>query len=263
MSNMVLERGILGIPSSAVLIPNYDNAEKSVGWDTFKSKYKFLDPSGIETSAVLLSIAFPDLQERLLYGNKVVKLEPTVSSSADPRNYRILLPLALVLILDAQGNIRGKVLSAIQTNENMSLSSSQFWFLFPLNMRGATYTVIVELFGYWVQVTSGTASIGGISFITDPYYGLLPENSLQGGTPHRLLAFARESNNAPAPELTLQSALSYASIASTFLGAMTALLVDRRRKIHDFLRDNAGAIALFWICVILFIVMALLIVVLR
>jgi hypothetical protein len=131
-------------------------------------------------------------------------------------------------------------------------------------MRGTTYTVIVELFGYWVFVCCGEVyALSGAQLTKDAYYGILPQYSLQGGTPQALLAFTRQSYNAPAPELSLQSAFSYAAIASTFMGAILGVIIDRRKQIYALMQNNVNGILLFWISVILFIVMVILIVTLK
>jgi hypothetical protein len=145
---------------------------------------------------------------------------------------------------------------------SMIPSSSQFWFVFPSDMRGTSYSVIVELFGSWMSVGYGIYDTNGLSLLRDAYYGLLPQNVIVcggiGTSP--LLAFTRQSFNAPAPEITLLISLSYAGIAAIFVGAMSEVLYDRRKRIGNFLRDNTSSILFFWISVILFVVMIVLIV---
>lgn len=278
VGNVVLESGLVGIlwgiPASAVFMGSYNDHEKEVRWDAFKAKYWFLDPKLAGVSGGSVSIALPNVENQLLYGNNVVTLEPTISSKSDSAFYRILLPFVLILVLDAQDNIRGKLLSPIQMAENatqlspsqpwsVELSSSQFWFRFPPDMRGTTYTVIVELFGYWVLECCGdTYAVSGLQLTRDAYYGMLPQY-VQNGNAAPLLAFTLQSFKAPAPELTLQSALSYASIASTFTGAIFGVIIDRRKRIYDFMQNNVNAILLFWVSVILFVVMVVLIVTLK
>jgi hypothetical protein len=192
IGNGILERGIVGVSPSAVFVPNYDDPEKYVRWDVFKSKYASLDPSGIQTSGPLVSITPPSEKERLLYGSKVASLQLAVSSKANSPDYRILLPYVLILVLDVQDNIRGKLLSPIQMSENtteitssqfwsMKLSSSQFWFIFPWDMRGTKYSVIVELFGSWIFACCGTAyTANGLYLTKDAYYGMLPQSTMAG-----------------------------------------------------------------------------------
>jgi hypothetical protein len=278
VGNVVLESGVVGmlwgIPASAVFVGNYNDPEKYVRWDAFIAKYWFLDPKLAGVSGGSVSIALPNVQKQLLYGNNVVTLEPTVSSKADSGFYRILLPFVLILVLDAQDNIRGKLLSPIQISENatqlsssqfwsVELSSSQFWFRFPPDMRGTTYTVIVELFGYWVFECCGdTYGLPGLQLTRDAYYGMLPQY-VERGNATPLLAFTRQSFKAPAPKLTFLTALGYAATASIFIGAVFGVLWDRRKRIDEFLQNNASAILLFWISVILFVVMVILIVTLK
>ena len=278
VGNPVLEKGVAGmlwgIPASAVFVGNYNDHEKDVRWDTFKAKYWFLDPKLAGVSGGSVSIALPNVQSQLLYGNNVVILEPTVSSKSGSAFYRILLPFVLILVLDAQDNIRGKLLSPIQMGENVTqlspsqhwsveLSSSQFWFRFPPDMRGTIYTVIVELFGYWIFECCGdTYAVSGLQLTRDAYYGMLPQY-VQSGNAAPLLAFTQQSFNAPARELTFLTALGYAATASIFIGAVLGVLWDRRKRIDELLRNNASSILFFWVSVILFVVMVVLIVTLK
>jgi hypothetical protein len=121
IGSVILEEGIvgiLGISPSGVSVLNYDDPEKLVSWGAFKSKYASLDPSGIQISGPIVSITHPSEEERLLYGNRVARLQLVVSSKANSADYRILLPFVLILVLDTQDNIRGKLLSPIQMSEN-------------------------------------------------------------------------------------------------------------------------------------------------
>jgi hypothetical protein len=278
VGNVVIESGVAGtlwgIPASAVFVGNYNDAMKYARWDAFITKYTFLDPKLAGVSGGSVSITLPNVQNQLLYGNNVAILEPTISSRSDSAFYKILLPFVLILVLDAQDNTRGKLLSPIQVSENVTqlsptspwsveLSSSRFWFRFPPEMRGTRYTVIVELFGYWLLAfPGGTYNGGALQFIGDTYYGMLPQYAQQVNAAP-LLAFTRQSFEAPAPQINFLTALGYASIASIFIGAVAPVLWDRRRRINDLLRNNAAAILFFWVSVILFVVMVILIVVLK
>jgi len=262
--NLILERGVLGVPTSAVFIQNYDDLERTVSWEMLKSKYHNLDPAAMEERASVL-IVFQESWKSLLYGNNEVSFVSNVWSTSVDANYRVLFPFVLVLVLDLQDNIRGKLLSPIQTNENsLSFSSAEFWFSFPTDMRGAKYTIIVELLAYWVFVCCGPVyQISGIEFTKDDYYGLLPQAFLQGGTSYKLLAFARSFREAPPPVLDMRLAYSYASISTAFLSVLTIVLISLRKKIASFLRENLRTLALFWISVILFTVMIFLIAILK
>lgn len=207
-----LTNGIIGIPTSARFLRNFDDLEQVKTWTQFKEKNKNLDPSisfdrtrpSNIGSDIVLSVDVSSILEELLYPKDVAVFHVSARASRTQEEWQY--PSTLILVLDQNERIRGKLFvqflskdcSITQTN-----SMLEFWFRFPHDMRGEPYSVVIEQFGVY-GVESGTGSSFPQQFEAyDSLYGQIPYWNPNDSTerPFRFLAYARTSGRSPSTSI--------------------------------------------------------------
>jgi len=268
--NIVVYNGFfVGIPSSAISLNNYDDFEKANTWSDFKTTYPALDPANLKANYnVIVNVTNTNFLEEFTRPKESLLFH--VSIKTDFEKLWLKIPSVLVLLLDQNERIRGK-LYLQQTSEDFFLTGQNetrytFWFRIPSNMRGQNYRIVVELFGV-VDYTRGVdytrikpLMVKPQPFLeNDDYYGSLPswyykEDSITNEYRYlNFLTFSQSEANIPNLITNYELAL-YAWTLTGLIAAFSAVVVLVRRRIKAYWERNTIFVTFAILFVVFFII---------
>jgi len=279
--NTISVHGVYPVLKSAIFIANYDNLEKVMTWNEFKTEHKRLNPelSEFRPETVWANVSFNSQLDELLYPKSLTAIHISIRNNGKGS---IAIPSILVLVLDQNERIRGKIYSEENSKDHILEPEEEavrtFWFRFPANMQEATYSVIVEFFG---KVHEESRQYGGLSSSQtweeyDEVYGQIPYWNPSGGGYDWFhpLAYNRAETKSPPTSISWNNILSSAWTASTVLSSVISLLVAlfstsrfairlRLRILVEQHPEVKVAVIFFSISLLLFVVFILFIVMFR
>ncbi len=284
---IVLYQGIVGIPNSATYLLNINNLDQSKLWDDFK-----IDNPQLDTSILNSQFYFPTpnvlsvdakastWQEELAQPKTVVSFHVSIDTSfgsppySYTNNYFLKLPSLLVLLLDQNERVRGKIYTQQVSSDFFMSGKNQsdytFWFKVPDDMQNQKITIIVELFG----IVDSSDSINQYQLNQEPYYNSYSSNyGVYGFIPSwdykdpntayfHLLSYSRIDAHTPAT----YSIVSIAAYSLTLAGLISTLLVIPiwlREKTKEWWKKNKvyaifGILFLITYIILLFLIGVLL-----
>lgn len=271
--------GPLPIPDTDIRLSSYNNPDKWKTWDDLRKEYPSLEPSktdwgqGISASKqATLRILPVDWWDELLHTKTAIAIH--LEFKVDTDNRYLESPSVLVLVLDENGEIRGKLYTPIPRPElsmNSQNCTMRFWFDLPQDMLEKRYAVVAEFFGkmqsrFSYSPYGGPTDITGERFIVDSLYGFLPfwdttASHSSDAAFYTMLDYAREDNRvAPPSSISLRNMLDDMSLVSAFIPALlTGLLVIRKRLVN-YAKANPDilwAMSFLFLSLILFLLMVL------
>jgi len=241
--------GVIQVPKTDLFLVQYNDLDKVKTWDQLKSEHPSVDPAkaGLGSTTIATGVSLTvrpwSAWDELLYPKSVVPISVTVS--VESATQYLQSPTLLVLLLDENDKIRGKLFTAALMPEPMDGPISaevRFWFRVPADMIERRYAIVAELFGLMQYKPNLSLPSGpGMTLLgyqyqqIDNIYGLLP-----AWPEHPTLrAYARsESRLAPSTSISFSSMLSDISLISVVLPALTGILVAFRRRGANFVRRN-------------------------
>lgn len=258
--------GPLQVPKTDIFLSNYDNFENLKTWDQLRTEHKSLDPSLVPTTSpfVALNILPVDMLEELEYPKTVVALhfEFTLQSGTP----YISSPTLLILVLDGNNRIRGKLFTPIAIPEPQQAQAQvfgdRFWFTLPKDMVEGRYEVVAEWFGappnpyqYYPGVPAMDQMVD-----SDNVYGALPAWQYEGSiaTRYALLDFARDDNRiAPPSTFSWRNMLGDVSLISALIPAVGATFYALRKRLGDSLQnpDLSLGIGYLILSLVLFVIL--------
>ena len=278
-TNSWLIAGPLPIPDTDIRLSNYNDPDRWKTWDELKNEHLSLDPSKAHWSQsefvqkqTTLRILPVDWWDELLHTKTGIAIH--LEFRMDTENRYLESPSILVLVLDENGEIRGKLYTSIprpELSENSRNCTIRFWFDLPQDMLEKRYAIVAELFGkmqsrFGYSPYGGPTDITGERFIADSVYGLLPywdttASYSSDAAYYTMLNYAREDNRvAPPSSFSLRNMLDDISLVSAFIPALlTGLLVIRKRLV-TYAKANPDicwAMSFLFLSLILFVLMVL------
>lgn len=182
-------------------------------------------------------------------------------------SYYLRAPTLLVLVLDENGEIRGKLCTSAPSPEPSDSGQSfaiRFWFRLPQGMVERQYGIVAELFGKidWKPTIQGNMmnSIPGQMFTVDNVYGVLPawdySASYSAPTYYALQDYSRDDSRVAPPSIfSFRNMVGDISIVSAFIPALLGALVVFRKQLATFMKRNpeeASGIVYILLSLILF-----------
>lgn len=229
---VILYNGIIGVPSSATFLQNY-SLDSSKTWDSLKSEHPELDSNLLSTPflptpTVWVNISGAGLLDEIVRPKSVVTFQVILRANSLDKS-SLKLQSLLVLVLDQNGRIRGKIYIQ-QASPDFFLGGNNetdyaFWFNVPSDMQDQRYSVIVELFG--IVDTSDSINYQQLGqqslYLTsnDNVYGTLPSWNYQNrySSYFAFQSYSRTEMHTP----QTYSFISLASYSWTLAGALSTL----------------------------------------
>lgn len=261
----VLYTGITGVPSSATYLTNFNDLDTTKLWDNFKTSQPQLDPSLLESSALVSSgvwvnVSAMGLGEELFQPKTVISFHVSISTVLGYSSLK--LPSLLVFLLDQNDRIRGK-LYAQQSSPDFFVAGQNktdytFWFRVPSDMQNHEISIIVELFGI-VDYSSSINYQNLYSNANDAVYGSLPSWQYpQSGSYFRLWSYDRIKTHTPVVYSVISMA-SYSWVLAGVISTMLSVPIWLRNRSEDWWKRNKihvifGMLFLFTYFVVLLLV---------
>jgi hypothetical protein len=272
--NHWITNGILQVPDTEIFLSNYNDLDKTKTWDQLRGENPSLDPSRAPWSKMAgapkptsMTIEPVNEWEEFAYPKTVVAvhLNITIGSST---TYYLRAPTLLVLILDENGEIRGKLCTSAPSPESSDSRQSfeiRFWFRLPQGMVERQYGIVAELFGKtdWKPAFQGDRMniISDQLFVVDDVYGVLPAWDYSASHSYysvyyTLLDYARDDIRvAPPSTFSFRNMVGDISIVSAFIPTLLGALVVFRKQLATFIKRNpevASGIVYILLSLILF-----------
>jgi hypothetical protein len=283
--NSSLIVGVRQVPEDEIFLSNFDDLDKVKSWDELKTDHPSLDSSKAGWSAMppssklaALSIEPVDKWEEFRYPKIVVALHLQITVENDRQILRA--PTLLVLVLDENDRIRGKLYTPLpspEPSETREEYGVRFWFRLPQNMIERQYRVVAELFGKIEDKPMSPSAYFGMTqtgawFELDNVYGTLPaweysRSYSSYANLYTLLDYQRDDNRiAPPSTISFRNILADTTLVAALIPSLLAGLFYFRKRLVSLAREypeaTTGA-AYLTLSLILFLMMIVALVLLR
>jgi len=277
--------GVRQVPEDEIFLSNFDDLDKAKIWDELKTDHPSLDSSRAAWSGmppspklVALTIEPADKWEEFKYPKTVVAVHLQITVENDRKNLRA--PTLLVLVLDENDRIRGKLYTPVpspEPSETREKYGIRFWFRLPQNMIERQYRVVAELFGKMEDKTMSPSAYSGATetgalFELDSVYGALPawdytRSYSSYASIYTLLDYQRDDNRiAPPSTISFRNILTDTTLVAALIPSLLAGLFYFRKRLVSLARENPEATtgaAYLSLSLILFLMMIVALVILR
>lgn len=269
MIGLVINAGLVSLPSGAIFVKNFDDLESVKSWNQFKQDNDRLDPENT-LNRIPMNVYFNSLLDELLYPKSVTAIHVKIDMKSLSSKNTLQKPSFLVIILDQNERIRGKLYTRYESRDYTlkgTIAEYVFWFNFPTDIQGEKYSVIVELFGIHkyeesLRWGSGAVYSNEVNFMSDDTYGQLPST----GFDLSFLAYYRhETKIAPPSSIINPWSLAFqaSALISTSIGVFLIRFWKELKNYHLQHPDLLLYESLCFLTLVLFVVFIFLIVALR
>lgn len=262
------------LTNTPLTLANYNSETQDKTWTQLSSAYPWLVPSSspfVGSYSYKLNVSDAD---SIFWPKNFLVFRVAITPPTSPYAYyqppKIGLPSILVMVIDQNGLVRGKLFVQLSSADNYVNSQTSLYLTFaiPSDLQGSQLTVIAELWGIGNYNTGQVVSQIPLNYPNiDPVYGEFPANpQASGNSAFAMLGYDQQrfSTVMPWPESILQ--IGPVVGVAGFLSASISALTWYSRRLARFLKrafPEFQAFVLFAVLAFFFLALFMILVALR